>query len=234
MRLAYAALLSAAVAARTVAARPAHLVADLAPEAIRGAIEPFAPAVATGDDLYFEAVDPTYFGQLWRTNGSPGDLKRVTSVEGGGIRAFAAVDGVVYYFGFEPPGITLRKITPLAEDAEAVASFADTDGLAIVGDTLVFAANDGVHGWEPWQSDGTPGGTSILADLVPGGGNSDPFGFTRADGTFAFFFAATDAGQAALWRTDGTAAGTRRVAGFGTAPAEGFRPSVLGVVGGEL
>ena len=33
---------------------------------------------------------------------------------------------------------------------------------------FVFAAHDGVHGPEPWVSDGTPAGTRLLRDLCPG------------------------------------------------------------------
>ncbi|HEX5716945.1 MAG TPA: hypothetical protein VF179_12350, partial [Thermoanaerobaculia bacterium] len=33
---------------------------------------------------------------------------------------------------------------------------------------FVFAAHDGIHGPEPWVSDGTPGGTRLMRDLCPG------------------------------------------------------------------
>ncbi|HET7451895.1 MAG TPA: ELWxxDGT repeat protein [Thermoanaerobaculia bacterium] len=227
-------LLLLSTLARTADAAGAHLVADLAPESVRGAIQPGPPAVTIGDDVYFEAVDSTFFGQIWRTNGEPGDLKRLTAVEAGGIRSLAGFDGSLLFVGFEADGVSLRRISPPSEDSEVIARFLDTDTLTPIDGSVVFAADDGVHGWEPWRTDGTPGGTSLLADLVPGAAGSGPFDFAPVDGAFAFFFAATDAGQAALWRTDGTPAGTTRVAGFGAAPSDGFRPSALGVVGGKL
>ena len=37
-----------------------------------------------------------------------------------------------------------------------------------MNDRLYFFANDGVHGKELWQSDGTPGGTTMVEDTTPG------------------------------------------------------------------
>ncbi len=42
-------------------------------------------------------------------------------------------------------------------------------GLSALGDgRAVFAANDGVHGFELWISDGTAAGTTMVKDIVPG------------------------------------------------------------------
>ena len=38
----------------------------------------------------------------------------------------------------------------------------------VAGGHLFFFANDGVHGYELWSSDGTPSGTALLADINPG------------------------------------------------------------------
>lgn len=46
--------------------------------------------------------------------------------------------------------------------------------IAAVGDTLVFAASDGTHGYEPWTSDGTKAGTVLVRDLNPGPDASNP------------------------------------------------------------
>jgi uncharacterized delta-60 repeat protein len=68
---------------------------------------------------------------------------------------------------------------------------------------MYFAANDGVHGTELWRSDGTAGGTTMVADIVPGSTGSSPSQLTVAGGHVFFTTAA-----GGLWVTDGTAAGT--------------------------
>ena len=44
--------------------------------------------------------------------------------------------------------------------------------LAAVGDRVYFVADDGVHGREPWVTEGTQATTRLLADLRPGPGSS--------------------------------------------------------------
>ena len=43
-----------------------------------------------------------------------------------------------------------------------------------IGDSIIFAADDGIHGNELWFSDGTPEGTQLIADLNPGKSGSNP------------------------------------------------------------
>lgn len=74
---------------------------------------------------------------------------------------------------------------------------------------VVFAANDGVHGAEPWISDGTPQSTRILKDIRPDGAYStlvqQPF---QALGGHLYFAAYSGSGGQSLWRTDGSTEGT--------------------------
>lgn len=58
------------------------------------------------------------------------------------------------------------------------------------GGALHFAACDLVAGCEPWVSDGTPGGTRLVADLRPGPFPSDPYEAFGA-GPRVFFYATT-------------------------------------------
>src|SRR5262249_17967576 len=85
--------------------------------------------------------------------------------------------------------------------------------LTAVGNTLFFAANDGVTGEELWKSDGTAAGTGLVKDIRPGS-NPDgsangtaPQHLTAVDGTL--FLAADDGVHGTeLWKSDGTGAST--------------------------
>jgi len=62
--------------------------------------------------------------------------------------------------------------------------------LAAAGGRVFFAADDGVHGLELWQTDGTAQGTRMVDDLAPGEPPSSPAGMTQAGGLL--FFSADD------------------------------------------
>ncbi|MEX0641590.1 MAG: ELWxxDGT repeat protein, partial [Pirellulales bacterium] len=85
----------------------------------------------------------------------------------------------------------------------------------VAGDTLYFVADDGVHGRELWQTDGTETGTSLVKDIWLGDGSSQVAGLAAFEGRL--YFGATDQdGDRELWSTDGTEAGTIRVTAIST------------------
>ncbi|MCP3097334.1 hypothetical protein LZ198_00450 [Myxococcus sp. K15C18031901] len=87
---------------------------------------------------------------------------------------------------------------------------------------LVFAANDGTRGNEPWVSNGSPGtGTRMLVDLYPGAQGSNPGQFTQV-GDRVFFAADDPVAGRELFVSDGTTAGTRRVSDIWPGPVGSF------------
>lgn len=80
--------------------------------------------------------------------------------------------------------------------------------LAEVNGVTYFAANDGCHGKELWRTDGTPGGTWMVADIYPGAISSFPRDMSVLPGGTILFVAHEPDTGVELWKTDGTAAGT--------------------------
>lgn len=105
-----------------------------------------------------------------------------------------------------PPNPLVPK---LVRDIAPFGSSAPAQFLGI-GDTLFFAASDGVHGRELWRSDGTEAGTRMVKDINPSGDSSFWRTAYDADGILLFF---VDDGVhgGELWRSDGTEAGTTQV-----------------------
>ena len=67
-----------------------------------------------------------------------------------------------------------------------------------------------MHGAEVWITDGTPEGTKLLADIVPGVAGSDARHF-KAGVNFVFFSAYDAENGWSLWRTNGTTEGTQKI-----------------------
>ncbi len=84
--------------------------------------------------------------------------------------------------------------------------------IAALGSALYFFADDGVHGPELWQSDGTAAGTALVQDIYPGSTGSFGLGLAGmvTQGGRIFFDAITADGIEP-WVSDGTAAGTVEV-----------------------
>src|SRR5262249_59707242 len=88
-------------------------------------------------------------------------------------------------------------------------------GLLAAGSRLFLFATDGVNGPEPWVSDGTAAGTTLLADLNPGPLGSylgQSFGINRGTvvGGRWLFHAHAPATGAEMYSSDGTPAGPGR------------------------
>jgi large repetitive protein len=80
----------------------------------------------------------------------------------------------------------------------------------VLGGRILFTADDGVHGFEPWTTDGTLRGTHLVGDLCPGGCSSFAWPMLAANGRF--FFSADDGVHGdEPWSTDGTPGGTSMV-----------------------
>jgi ELWxxDGT repeat protein len=95
----------------------------------------------------------------------------------------------------------------------------DPAHFTLLGSRVLFAADNGLIGREPWITDGTAAGTRLLLEINPRlagpGGQAQPLGsdpgpFVRL-GNRAYFAADDGVSGRELWSTNGTAAGTVRV-----------------------
>ncbi|HEX3109276.1 MAG TPA: hypothetical protein VHU41_09290, partial [Thermoanaerobaculia bacterium] len=99
------------------------------------------------------------------------------------------------------PAFARPKPIPIISSNIGAAASSNPSSFLRVGSKVFFAAEDGVHGPQPWVTDGTAAGTQRI-------GSAGPSEFIGAVGSSAIFQTAESTGGQEFWKTDGTAAGT--------------------------
>lgn len=166
---------------------------------------------AAGGRLFFSAWDGSD-SELWSWDGGVvseiADLNPSGSSSPGPMAALGAQAIFQAYDGSElglyvSDGVTTSKIAGSAQ------FFSGLEELVVVGGVAFFDATDAgiVSGRELWVSNGTPGGTGIVADIRPGAGSSDPDDLT-AVGSSLFFTANDGISGRELWVSVGGGAST--------------------------
>lgn len=184
-----------------------------------------------------------YFGlgsQLWRTNGTSAGTTMIKDIGSGSVRFLTNAGGLIYFQAQDSThgkevwvsNGTLGGTTMLADINTNASPFNSSSpgGFTAVGSTVYFFADDGTHGVELWKTNGTPGGTSMVADLATGLASSQPLYLTGFNG-FLYFTADDGVHGRELWRTDGT---TTVMVKDLIAGATGSNPTELTVSGGRL
>ncbi|HEX7185435.1 MAG TPA: ELWxxDGT repeat protein [Thermoanaerobaculia bacterium] len=181
-----------------------------------------------GGALFFAATTPARGCQLWRSDGTAPGTRQVSDIDdplGYGIRLqdLTAFAGKLYFsvYGSEGPGLWRSDGT--GPGTVLVRRFSSQPRfLTKAGSRLFFVAPD--EGDELWATDGTPEGTRPLTRFVAPQPFSwadpyyqSPLPFFREIGGLLYFLANDVTGGFDLWRSDGTAAGTRRATNFGYA-----------------
>ncbi len=170
------------------------------------------------DQILFSASPRAGRLALWRTDGTAEGTVLVKDVAASEL---ARAGATVYFRGLSQGlgAILLWKTDGTSEGTVLVKTIAPastntllTLGFTPFGDSLLFLANDGTHGLEPWASDGTELGTVPLADLS----SNDWPGFngidlrTVAGGLWNYRNLDAD-GSMEMFVSDGTPAGTRQL-----------------------
>lgn len=163
----------------------------------------------SGGVTFFARNTPEHGNELWVYNAgsitlvkdiepgsdgsSPFTLKPVDS---GGIyfTAETSAHGRELWFSDGTEGGTMMVKDIKTGSESGITSFAPQSLYVVPGTNyLLFAADDGVNGVEPWLSDGSSGGTSMYSNVNPGANSSNPSNFYNV-GAYIFFSAETVAG----------------------------------------
>lgn len=201
-----------------------------------------------GSWLYFTAFRPDVGTELWRTDGVVvqllGDLNPGTT-SSNPTHLTAVNDTLFFTATHSATGSELWKATSagvsfLADLVPGSASSSPRE-LTNVSGILFFSAWTPTYGRELWKSDGTAGGTQLVADInqvvpVPplssNNLDSDPRYLVNVNGVL--YFSANDGLSGnELWKSDGTSTGTLMVADI-VPGANGSFPAWLTNVNGTL
>jgi ELWxxDGT repeat protein len=186
----------------------------------------FQASGVAGNHVFFNVTEPdpqnpyVNLNTLWVTDLSGTNVSRV-GLGGGqiqplGNRMFYAANDAT---GVEPwvsdgTAAGTNRITDLAVSGQTGSS--DPGDPRAVGEHAFFIANDNHHGRELFVTDGTAANTRMVRDIAPGAAHGDiEPGSLLGVGDLLLFAADDDPDQAWLeqpWRSDGTEAGTFRLA----------------------
>jgi len=181
----------------------ASLVQSLTPAS--GCCAAFARA-AVGDFLYF--LLPGFGSPLYRSDGTAaGTIQVAPGPFFGGAMTRIGAGPRVFFTSSLQPFVT----DGTAAGTQALASVSLVFSPVVAGDKVFFAGTDfNPTGIELWVSDGTPAGTHLVKDILPGAGSAFPFDLTAVRDR-VFFTADDGVHGRELWVSDGTDAGTHLV-----------------------
>jgi ELWxxDGT repeat protein len=187
--------------------------------------------VNVGDILFFfGACGATDDCQLWKSDGTPANTVQVSHIVTKnlcdlGPKQLTVVDGRVFFVaggsffdGYESGYDTQLWVSDGTNEGTVRVTEPDVlrnfDDMLSMGGHLFFTAWDDISR-ELWRSDGTPSGTVRLTNFRrwenPENFDSNSWDLTSVDGTL-FFSRCQKATGCELWKSDGTAASTVRVA----------------------
>lgn len=191
--------------------------------------------VLVGKEAFFLAASG-----LWKTDGTAVGTAEVYDFGSRPPFNLSAVGSVLYlatgdyYSG--PSTYQVWTTDPMSGQTRPLANVLMTlstgePAFVAAGNDAVFAASDGLHGLEPWASDGTPTGTHLLLDINTAPAGSSPQEFTPFGGAM-FFVASDEVHGTRLWKTDGAPDGT--VPALDSSAFGGIGPGELAEANGAL
>ncbi|RFS17744.1 ELWxxDGT repeat protein [Emticicia sp. C21] len=173
--------------------------------------------------LYFIVNDGVNGTELWKSNGTAGGTVMVKNINPNASSAaptnLTDINNTLYFVAED--GTNGRELwktngteasTVMIQNIHATGS-SNPSNITSINGIICFIADDGVHGKELWTTNGTT--ATLLKEINGGSGsfmstNNTNSYFAKANGAL-YFMATTGTDGYKLWKTDGTANGTKLV-----------------------
>lgn len=182
-----------------------------------------------GNNLYFSTYSPEYGYEPWISDGSGAGTKLLKDVNPGATGSapgiFTFCNNKVYFVAasaiagselWNTAGNTgsTKLVKNINTTATANGPQSNNNenrfGVALNNNQILFTAYTRTTGYELWKSNGTASGTTIIKDLMPGETSFYPEIYAAKNGKA--YFTGSDSTGECIFVTDGTAAGTKKIA----------------------
>jgi ELWxxDGT repeat protein len=185
------------------------------------------------NDSYFVKRDTTLIGGPFLVKSFKGRVGSNAPT----ISDLKSVDGRLFFSSTDPAGVGLWKSDGTPAGTVLLKAGAAKNLTAFAG-RLFFAGHQSDTGTELWSSDGTPGGTTLVKDILSGAASSHPSEMVVMNNALYFFtltnHSVTGEPLAELWKTDGSPAGTTKIATVEVQIFANFAPIYLTQAAGRL
>ena len=154
--------------------------------------------VGVNHQLYFDYYSPVDFtDQIWVSDGTNTGTQMIQHLDVWALESQLMVSGkCVYYIATANNTELVYMINSNVNVAELLYNSTTTGNsypahISMSSDgfedhRLLFSFNDGIHGNEPWITDGTQAGTHLYVDIATGSASSNPYYYTRLGDKIVF------------------------------------------------
>lgn len=186
--------------------------------------------VSIGSSVIFSASTPQLNWQQYVTDGTAAGTQLISAINLAAPLSNPSnilKAGPLFYFNSVQGGADLYRTDGSQSGTFRIDNFStNTGGGGLIaggvdfGGSLYFRGARSSSGLELWKTDGTPEGTQMVVDAIPGADGSAPSNFALVDNQIFFSgysFSGTTGQGIEPWVSDGTAAGTHAIANLSAA-----------------